>query len=294
LLSTGLMIGAEGAMLSTYGRIGVGVVFPAGSLVVPGPVGAGSVGLISVQVTVPVDVAGVGTQVVPGIVTVSPGVTPVQVTVLSRLTLQVGAVGGVVSFTYGIGTGVELPAGSLIVAIGLLGNVPGVVSVQTTIPVAVAGLGVQVVPGRVIVAPGSTLVQVTITAVVPLDGLGVAVHVGAVGATLSIVITTGNAGETFPAGSVAKAFKGLAPIGSGVVGVIDQVPSGRTVVVPITVPAAFLIVIVSPATPVPVIVGVVSLVGLVAETGLPSTVVITGASGATLSTTTVVGADTLP
>ena len=61
---------------------GVGVVLPAGSVVIAGPVGVGSVGVIKVHVTVPLAVAGVGVHVVPGIVTVSPGVTPVQTTVL--------------------------------------------------------------------------------------------------------------------------------------------------------------------------------------------------------------------
>ena len=85
LLLTGLIVGAAGAVVSpaTYGTTGDGVVFPAGSAVVAGPVGAGAVGLVLVQVTTPVAVAGVGTQVVPGIVTVSPGVTPVHFTVLS-------------------------------------------------------------------------------------------------------------------------------------------------------------------------------------------------------------------
>ena len=75
--------------------------------------------------------------------------------------------------------------------VGLLGSDPGVVSTQLTIPVAVAGDGVQVVPGRIIVAPFSTPVQLTVRAVVPLDGLGLVVHTGAAGGTLSIVLVVG-------------------------------------------------------------------------------------------------------
>ena len=75
---------------------GVGVVLPAGSVVVAGPTGV-RLGLVGVQVTIPLAEAGVGVQVVPGRVTVSPGVTPLQVTVLLLAVVHVGAVGGIVS-----------------------------------------------------------------------------------------------------------------------------------------------------------------------------------------------------
>jgi hypothetical protein len=169
--------------------IGEGVTLPAGSLVVAVAGSTNDPGVSSVQTTVPVAVAGVGVQVVPGIVTVSLGVTDVHVTVLGVVVeaVHVGAIGGVTSLMYGTDAGVTLPAGSFTVAVGLDGNVPGVVSVHLTIPVASAGVGTQVVPGIVRVAPGSTPVHVITTAVVPLDGLGVAVHVGAVGAVVSLM-----------------------------------------------------------------------------------------------------------
>ena len=84
-----------------------------------------------------------------------------------------------------------LPLASVTLSVGLLGNDPGVVSTQLTIPVAVAGDGVHVVPGRVTVAPFSTPVQLTVRAVVPLDGLGLVVHTGAGGGTLSMVLVVG-------------------------------------------------------------------------------------------------------
>jgi hypothetical protein len=95
--------------------------------------------------------------------------------------VHVGAVGAVLSRTYGTGALLNPPCGLVTVAVGLVVTVPGVVSVHFTIPVASAGVGTQVVPGIVIVLPGVTPVQVITTAVVPLDGFGVAVHVGAGG-----------------------------------------------------------------------------------------------------------------
>ena len=92
-----------------------------------------------------------------------------------------------------------------------------------TIPIAVAGVGTQVVPGRLTVVPGSTAVHVTTTAVVPLDGLGVAVHVGAAGAIESTVVV---------AGPLVNPVVGLlwvavmtAPLAGVTAGIHDQVPS---------------------------------------------------------------------
>ena len=48
--------------------------------------------------TVPLAVAGDGLHVAPRKLTVSPGVVPVQVTTLVAEVVQVGTVGGVVSF----------------------------------------------------------------------------------------------------------------------------------------------------------------------------------------------------
>ena len=62
-----------------------------------------------------------------------------------------------------------------------------------------------------------------------------------------------------PAGSVAFTLMVLLPSGSGWVGVAVQVPSGLTVVVMLS-PVGVVMVMVSPALPVPLIVGVLSLV----------------------------------
>ena len=80
---TGLAVVADEVPRVEAAMIGVGIGLPAGSVVVAGPVGAGSVGLVLVQITTPVDVAGVGVHVVPSRVTVSPRVTPVHLIVLS-------------------------------------------------------------------------------------------------------------------------------------------------------------------------------------------------------------------
>jgi hypothetical protein len=66
---------------------------------------------------------------------------------------------------------------------------------------------------------------------------------GAVGGTVSTVTTRAVSGLTLPAGSVAVTVRLLVPSGNGVIGVIDQVPSGCTVVVPIVSPFVSLIVI---------------------------------------------------
>ena len=73
--SDGLTVGADGA-----GAIVLGTVLPDGSLVITGPVN-GVPGVLGVQTTIPVDVAGLGEQVAFGNVTVSPGVVPEQMTV---------------------------------------------------------------------------------------------------------------------------------------------------------------------------------------------------------------------
>jgi hypothetical protein len=70
---------------------------PAGSVVVTGIGVDGLIGAVVVQTTIPLADAGVGTQVDPGIVTVAPGSTPVQVIWLGPVTLQTGALGATVS-----------------------------------------------------------------------------------------------------------------------------------------------------------------------------------------------------
>ena len=63
-----------------------------------------------------------------------------------------------------------------------------------------------------------------------------------------------------PAGSVAVMARLFRPSGSGVVGVTLHEPLGATVAVPITLPCGSLMVMVSPGVPVPLRVGVVSVV----------------------------------
>jgi hypothetical protein len=191
-------VGATGAVLSTTTGVVVvdGVVLPAGSVVEIAAGNTSDPGVVSVQVTFPSVPAGEGIQVVPGIVTVAPGSTPVQLitTVVVPFVgfgtaVHTGAVGAEVSFVNGVVDGVVFPAASDVVT-GIVGpvRVPGVVSVQVTLPVASAGVGIQVVPGIVTVAPGSTPIHVTTTAVVPFDGLGTAEHTGATGGVISITL----------------------------------------------------------------------------------------------------------
>ena len=135
---------------------------------------------------------------------------------------------------------------------------------------------------------------------VPLSLVGSRMAAGAAGAMASMTMAIGrmSLAVMVPAGSVATTVSGLLPAGSSVVGVADQVPSGATVVVAITWPAGFLMLMVSPGVPVPVRVGVVSLV-------MPSPLVplslvgarlavSTPASGATMVTGSGVGALTVP
>jgi hypothetical protein len=99
---------------------------------------------------------------------------------------------------------------------------------------------------------------------VPLIGLPlVGLTTGGVGGTVSTVIGVVVGVEVLPARSVAVVDRVCVPSVNGVVGVIDQVPSGLTVVVPRVLPNSSLTVIRSPGVPVPVIVGVLSVVLIV-------------------------------
>ena len=102
---------------------------------------------------------------------------------------------------------VAFPAGSVTVATGLEGTLVGEVAVQTTVPVEVATLGTQVVPGIARVAPGSTAVQVMTTATVPLDGFGTEVHTGATGAVVSTLTLAIAEGSDVPTALVEVAVK---------------------------------------------------------------------------------------
>ena len=174
-----------------------------------------------------------------------------------------------------------LPAVSLVVAVGLDDTLVGLVPVQVT-DVDVATVGLQVVPGIVVVEPTSTLLHVMTAAVVPLDGFGTAVHVGAAGAVVSTkTLATGDGADT-PNELVAVDVKLCKPSVKAVV-LHVHVPAAVTVVVQtgvVLVPSSSLIV--SPAVPVPVTVGVEFIVktGVVELAGLESVAVIAGVVGA--------------
>ena len=102
----GLTVGADAGGLTT-----TGVVLPAGSRTVPGPL-IGVPGVFGVQVTIPLAVAGLGVHVAPGIDTVSPGVVPVHVTLPLGAVVHTGAVGGIWSTTIVDGPD-TLPCGSV-------------------------------------------------------------------------------------------------------------------------------------------------------------------------------------
>ena len=95
--------------------------------------------------------------------------------------------------------------------------------------------------------------------------------------------------ETLPAGPRAVAVRRLLPSVSGVVGVKLNTPFAPASAVPSKMPLSKMVTV-EPASAVPVMVGVASLMR-------PAGVVITGAPGATLSmvrATAVDGAETLP
>jgi hypothetical protein len=259
LLSTGLTVGADGAVVSVVdevdellleveltdetelettdeltdeddttleeeleeletGMIGVGVVLLAGSMVVAGPVGAGSVGVTRVQVTIPVEVAGLGTQVVPGRVTVSPGVTPVHLTVLSAWAVQVGATGGVWSTTTVVGAEVVPVVGLVWVTVSTVPLAGMVAGIHDHVPLAATtGFGVQTGVTRPVT--GSMVVILTVLPGVPVPEIGepsVGLTTGAAGevvAALEIVVVAGADG-VLP-GSVAVTVTTV-PVAKGV------------------------------------------------------------------------------
>jgi hypothetical protein len=175
------------------------VVLPAKSLIVSVAGNTNVPFVVSVHITLASVLTGVGTQVVPGIVTVDDGSAFTQLTTIGDVfdTVQLGALGATVSIATGIDFGTRsetaiFPARSLTVTntgnkIELV-----VVSVHFTIPVESAGDGKQLALGNVTVAPVSTPVQVIIVFVV------LAVQIGFAGGIISIcgVGLAGPAGST--------------------------------------------------------------------------------------------------
>jgi hypothetical protein len=162
------------------------VVLPAGSVTRIGGLLPNVAPVPPVHENAPPAGTGLGEQVAPGIVTVSPAVPPVQLIVTLAdgeaglgVAVQTGATGGVTSTTYGTVAVVgDAKPGVVTDAVGLAATELGLVDVHTTLP-PVLGLGTQVVPGMLNVLPEAMLVQVITVFTVRFDGLGVAVQVGA-------------------------------------------------------------------------------------------------------------------
>ena len=118
------------------------------------------------------------------------------------------------------------PPGVVTVAVGLAGTELPLVAVHTTLP-PVLGLGTQVVPGTLSVLPVATLLQVTTVLAVWLDGLGLDVQVGAVGAPVCVKLT--GAVLVLPAVSVeviVGLLDKLAPVPVHVTVNVDVVATG--------------------------------------------------------------------
>ena len=108
---------------------------------------------------------------------------------------------------------------------------------------------------------------------------------GEAGAVVSRVIAKAVAGPALPAGSVAVIDRVFSPSGKAATGVAVQLPSGCTIAEAITLPEASLMVIVSPALPVPESVGVASFVfeSPVTPVSLDGSRTADGATGAVVS-----------
>ena len=116
-----------------------------------------------------------------------------RVMVLLPERVMVGAILSRVTVTVPVAV---LPEVSAIVTTGLLVRI---FPVQRIVPVASAGVGEQLRPGIVSVAPDSVAVQVTVVAPLVVDGD--AVHVGIDGGVISTTFTTRDIEPVFPAAS---------------------------------------------------------------------------------------------
>ncbi len=221
-----------------------------------------------------------------------PVMTGVASPVVAGRESTVGTGGGVRSMTSGVCAASEtLPAASVAVAVRLLApSASAVVGVKLKAPSVPATTVPSVVPLLAIVTVAPASAAPVIVGVVSLVGFGKAVRTGAPGAARSTVSVTGDeAVPVLPAASVAVAVRLLAPPVSGVPGVRLKRPSASARAVPIGTPL-FSSVTVVPASAVPVMRGVVSLVasGRAARSG---------AAGGLVSIVSVTGldaAETLP
>ena len=333
-----LATGAAGARVSmTSGSVAAGLVLPAGSVAVTakamGPSGRAVVGVAAqlpsgctVVVAITLPCGSLRVMVSPGV----PVPVPVMVGVLSlvmpspRVPLSLGSdsaaagVAGPAVSTAMLSTSgalaVVLPAGSVaVMTSGLLPVGSGVVGVMAQVPLAstvavpirlpAASLMATVSPGVPVPLMVGVVSLVMPSPSLPLSLVGSSTAVSApapvvAGAVVSMMTGSGAGALVLPAGSVAVTVRALGPSGSGVVGVMAQVPSAATTAVPMTLPCGSLRVMVSPAVPCPLSVGVVSLVVLSSSTpvSLLGSSRPVGAAGAVVSivTGTGVGALVLP
>ena len=120
------------------------------------------------------------------------------------------------------------------VAVGLAVTEVKLVEVHTTLP-PVLGLGAQVVPGTARVLPVAMLVHVMTVLAVWLDGFGLAVQLGAVGAPVCVKLT--GPVLVLPAGSV-EVIVGFVdklapvPVQVTVVPLVVHVAPGKVLVLP--------------------------------------------------------------
>jgi hypothetical protein len=206
------------------------------------------------------------------------------VVLLAAGVVMAGAVGAALSTVIAVGAlaGLVLPLGSVLDAVMLCGPLlSGVLGVQVHAPLAFA-TAVQIVVGpsfTVTVLLGSAVpLIVGVVSLTTLPGAG-EVIAGAAGAVLSTVMGRVLGAPVLPAGSVAVAFSVCGPSLSAKGGVQLQLPLASTTAVQITGPPAPSVTLtVLLGSPVPLMVGVVSL-----TTALAAGETIAGGTGAVLS-----------
>ena len=167
--------------------------------------------------------------------------------------------------------GLTLPAGSVAVMVrALRPSGSAVVGVAAQVPLGCTTAVAMVLPAAswmVMVSPGvpvplsvGVVSAVVLSPLMPVSLVASSVPAGAAGARLSMVTGSGVGALVLPAGSVAVMARLFRPWGSGLAGVAAQVPLGCTVAVAMVLPSGSLTVMTSPGVPVPLRVGVVSLV----------------------------------
>ena len=176
--STLKSVGDVGASLSTTSHVSASVFAfhtPSVTVTVVSVPSNHPLHTVPVQDTDPLAVAGLGLQAIPGTVTVAPFSTLLKVVVTNvpsfagfgNVDTTVGINGAVSSITK---TGEDMfvfvfPLVSVTeIALLLPSSNPHVaVAVQSTVPLAVAGLGAQVIPGTITVAPLSIFERLSVT-----------------------------------------------------------------------------------------------------------------------------------